>query len=268
MNLHFLYRISENIFKLNWSTQMSYIWYSEMRFFALLGPNGAGKSTTIGIISGLVNKTSGQVTIGWYNLDTAGAKARLGVGVVPQEFNFGIFEKYMISSSLKQDTMELVQQRPSQMQKNIWEHLDSGKEKCGFPDTFRRDETTIDDCSGTRTQSTIIDFDEPTAGVDIELRLGMYDFLRELNASGVTIILTTHYLEEAESLCRNVAIIDQGNIVKYGTIKWLLASMEDEVISIELNKNSHEIISILMCQNIQNILLISQFHRNILSTKH
>lgn len=206
-------------------------------FFALLGPNGAGKSTTIGVISGLVNKTSGQVIIGWHNLDTAGAEARLGVGVVPQEFNFGIFEKvydiiiaqawyYGISPEKAKPNAEKYLRALG-----LWEKRNVASRTLSWGMKRR---LMIARALVHNPQLLILD--EPTAGVDIELRLGMYDFLRELNASGVTIILTTHYLEEAETLCRNVAIIDQGNIVKYGTIKWLLASMEDEVISIELNQ--------------------------------
>ena len=223
----------------NWTEALKWVTFDIQKwdFFALLGPNGAGKSTTIGIISGLVNKTSGQVTIGWYNLDTAGAKARLGVGVVPQEFNFGIFEKvydiviaqagyYGIGpTEAKPNAEKYLRALGLWEKRNVASRTLSGGMK-------RR--LMIARALVHNPQLLILD--EPIAGVDIELRLGMYDFLRELNASGVTIILTTHYLEEAESLCRNVAIIDQGNIVKYGTIKWLLASMEDEVISIELNK--------------------------------
>ncbi len=207
-------------------------------FFALLGPNGAGKSTTIWVISWLINKTSGQVIIGGHDLDTAGAEARLGVGVVPQEFNFGIFEKvydivlaqagyYGISPEKAKPNVEKYLRALGLWEKrNVASRTLSGGMK-------RR----LMIARALVHNPQILILDEPTAGVDIELRLGMYEFLRELNASGVTIILTTHYLEEAESLCRNVAIIDRGVIVKYGPIRTLLASMEDEVVTVELDKS-------------------------------
>ncbi len=206
-------------------------------FFALLGPNGAGKSTTIGIISGLINKSSGQVIIGWHNLDTAGAEARLGVGVVPQEFNFGIFEK-VYDIVLAQAGYYGIS--PEQAKPNVEKYLRA----LGLWD--KRDVVSRTLSGGMKRRLMIaralvhnpdvLILDEPTAWVDLELRNGMYEFLRELNTSGVTIILTTHYLEEAESLCRNIAIIDQGLIVKYGPIKQLLASMENEVVSVEVDK--------------------------------
>ncbi len=207
-------------------------------FFALLGPNWAGKSTTIGIISGLVNKTSGQVIVGGHDLDMAGAEARLGVGVVPQEFNFGIFEKvydivlaqagyYGIAPEVAKPNVEKYLRALG-----LWEKRNAASRTLsgGMKRRLMIARALVHD-------PQLLILDEPTAGVDIELRLGMYEFLRELNASGVTIILTTHYLEEAESLCRNVAIIDRGVIVKYGPIRTLLASMEDEVITVDLDKN-------------------------------
>jgi ABC-2 type transport system ATP-binding protein len=205
-------------------------------FFALLWPNGAGKSTTIGIISGLVNKSSGQVIIGWHNLDTSGAEARMGVGVVPQDFNFGIFEKpydivmaqagyYGISREEAAPNVEKYLRALG-----LWEKRDVQARTLsgGMKRRLMIARALVHD-------PHLLILDEPTAGVDLELRLGMYDFLRELNESGTTIILTTHYLEEAESLCRNVAIIDRGTIVKKGSMRELLASMEDEVVSVEVS---------------------------------
>ncbi len=206
-------------------------------FFALLGPNGAGKSTTIGIISGLVNKTSGEVIIGGHDLDYAGADARLGVGVVPQEFNFGIFEKVYDIVMAQAGYYGI---SPSQAKPNVEKYLKA----LGLWE--KRDQPSRALSGGMKRRLMIaralvhnphlLILDEPTAGVDLELRLGMYDFLRELNASGTTIILTTHYLEEAETLCRNVAIIDKGTIVKYGPMRTLLDSMEDESLIIELDR--------------------------------
>lgn len=207
-------------------------------FFALLGPNWAGKSTTIGVISGLINKTSGRVIIGGHDLDHAGAEARLGVGVVPQEFNFGIFEKvydivlaqagyYGIAPEVAKPNVEKYLKALG-----LWEkrNMASRTLSGGMKRRLMIARALVHD-------PQLLILDEPTAWVDIELRLGMYEFLRELNRSGVTIILTTHYLEEAESLCRNVAIIDRGVIVKYGPIRTLLASMEDEIVTVELDKN-------------------------------
>ncbi len=207
-------------------------------FFALLWPNGAGKSTTIGVISGLINKTSGRVIIGGHDLDTAGAEARLGVGVVPQEFNFGIFEKvydivlaqagyYGIAPEVAKPNVEKYLKALG-----LWEkrNMASRTLSGGMKRRLMIARALVHD-------PQLLILDEPTAGVDLELRIGMYEFLRELNRSGVTIILTTHYLEEAESLCRNIAIIDKGSIVRYGPIRTLLASMEDEVVTVELDKN-------------------------------
>ncbi|MBC7498036.1 ABC transporter ATP-binding protein [Candidatus Gracilibacteria bacterium] len=207
-------------------------------FFALLGPNGAGKSTVIGIISGLVNKISGQVIVGGHDLDMAGAEARLGVGVVPQEFNFGIFEKvydivlaqagyYGIAPEVAKPNVEKYLRALG-----LWEKRNAASRTLsgGMKRRLMIARALVHD-------PQLLILDEPTAGVDIELRLGMYEFLRELNKSGVTIILTTHYLEEAESLCRNVAIIDRGIIVRNGPIRELLASMEDEVVTVDLDKN-------------------------------
>lgn len=198
-------------------------------FFALLGPNGAGKTTLIGIVSGLVNKDAGRVTIGDISLDEAPARAKQHIGVVPQEFNFGIFEKvediivdqagyYGIPRK-----QALVAAEKYLKQLGLWEkrHEQARALSGGMK---RR----LMIARGLVHEPKLLILDEPTAGVDIELRRGMWDFLRELNESGVTIILTTHYLEEAEQLCRNVAIINRGEIVEHGEIKALLASMEKE----------------------------------------
>jgi len=183
-----------------------------------------------------VNKTSGKVLIGGHDLDTSGAEARLGVGVVPQDFNFGIFEKpydivlsqagyYGIPPDIAAPNVEKYLKALGLWDKrNVQARTLSG----GMKRRLMIARALVHD-------PLVLILDEPTAGVDLELRHGMYEFLRELNASGTTIILTTHYLEEAESLCKNMAIIDKGTIVKYGPIRELLASMEDEVVTIELD---------------------------------
>lgn len=206
-------------------------------FFALLWPNGAGKSTTIGVISGLVTKTSGQVVISGHDLDESGAEARMWVWVVPQEFNFGIFEKvydiviaqagyYGIS---RKDAASNAEKYLKAL--GLWEKKDVQARTLsgGMKRRLMIARALIHD-------PTVLILDEPTAGVDLELRHGMYAFLREMNESGMTIILTTHYLEEAESLCRNMAIIDAGVIRKQWPIRELLATMEDEVVTIDLDK--------------------------------
>ncbi|MGB4834188.1 MAG: ABC transporter ATP-binding protein [Candidatus Moraniibacteriota bacterium] len=208
---------------------------AEGDFFALLGPNGAGKTTLIGIVSGLVNKDAGQVRIGGLSIDDEPAKAKQHVGVVPQEFNFGIFEKvediivdqagyYGIPRK-----RALIAAEKYLKQLGLWEkrHEQARALSGGMK---RR----LMIARGLVHEPRLLILDEPTAGVDIELRRGMWDFLRELNASGVTIILTTHYLEEAEQLCRHVAIINQGEIVEHGEIKTLLASMEEETFVFDL----------------------------------
>jgi len=183
-----------------------------------------------------VNKTSGKVIIGGHDLDTSGAEARLGVGVVPQDFNFGIFEKpydivlsqagyYGIPPHIAAPNVEKYLKALGLWDKrNVQARTLSG----GMKRRLMIARALVHD-------PLVLILDEPTAGVDLELRHGMYEFLRELNTSGTTIILTTHYLEEAESLCKNMAIIDKGTIVKYGPIRELLASMEDEVVTIELD---------------------------------
>ncbi len=211
-------------------------------FFALLGPNGAGKTTLIGVVSGLVNKDAGEVSIGGLSIDAEPAKAKLHIGVVPQEFNFGIFEKvediivdqagyYGIPRK-----RALVAAEKYLKQLGLWEkrHEQARSLSGGMK---RR----LMIARGLVHEPKLLILDEPTAGVDIELRRGMWDFLRELNASGVTIILTTHYLEEAEQLCRHVAIIHQGEIVERGEIKTLLASMAEETFVFDLGSTlTHE----------------------------
>lgn len=207
-------------------------------FFALLGPNGAGKSTTIGIISGLVNKTSGTIIVDGKDSDIDGAITRKDIGVVPQEFNFPIFEKVydIVIAQAGYYGIPRSQAAPSAEKflraLGLWEKRDVQARSLSGGMKRR-----LMIARGLVHEPRILILDEPTAGVDIELRRGMWDFLRELNQKGTTIILTTHYLEEAELLCRTMAIIDKGEIIKHGPIKKLLASMEDEVITVELDRN-------------------------------
>lgn len=211
-------------------------------FFALLGPNGAGKTTLINILSGLVNKTSGRLSVHGVSIDDDAAQAKLQVGVVPQEFNFGIFEK-VLDIVLDQAGYYGISRRQAYpnakkylTQLGLWEKKDvQARELSGG--MKRR----LMIARGLVHDPRFLILDEPTAGVDIELRRGMWDFLRELNRDkGVTILLTTHYLDEAEELCRNMAIINRGEIVASGLIKDLLATMEDESVILDLDRSPDE----------------------------
>jgi len=208
---------------------------AEGDFFALLGPNGAGKSTTIGIIASLVNKTSGQVRIFEHDLDTDTAAAKSCIGLVPQEFNFNQFEP----------VVEIVANQ-------------AGYYGIARGEAFRRAETYLRqlglwekrremarNLSGGMKRRLMIAralvheprlliLDEPTAGVDIEIRRSMWLFMRDINAAGTTIILTTHYLEEAESLCRNIAIIDDGELIENTTTRKLLNTLHMETFIFDL----------------------------------
>ena len=199
-------------------------------FFAMLGPNGAGKSTTIGIISSLVRKTSGQVDIFGKDIDADFSAAKKFLGVVPQEFNFSMFEKVedivlqqagyygLPRSQAKAQTEKYLRQLSVWDKRQTPARMLSGGMK-------RR----LMIARALVHEPRMLILDEPTAGVDIELRRSMWDFLRDINAAGTTIILTTHYLEEAESLCRNVAIIDHGVIVQNTSVRNLLQQLKKEV---------------------------------------
>lgn len=199
-------------------------------FFAVLGPNGAGKSTTIGIISSLVRKTSGQVSVFGVDIDKNFSEAKKYLGVVPQEFNFSMFEK--VEDIILQQAgyyglpraQALVQTEKYLKKLSLWDkrHTAARMLSGGMKRRLMIARALVH-------EPKLLILDEPTAGVDIELRRSMWEFLREMNASGTTIILTTHYLEEAESLCRNVAIIDQGLIVQNTSVKSLLQTLNKEV---------------------------------------
>ena len=206
-------------------------------FFALLGPNGAGKSTTIGIICSLVLKTSGTVSIFGCDIDTDFSQAKQYVGVVPQEFNFNQFEK-PIDILVNQAgyfgiPREIAVERAEKYlrQLGLWEksHAPSRALSGGMKRRLMIARALIH-------EPKLLVLDEPTAGVDTELRRSMWDFLRQINAQGTTIILTTHYLEEAESLCRNVAIIDHGQIVKNTSIKELLQQLNKELFVLDIRE--------------------------------
>ena len=205
-------------------------------FFAVLGPNGAGKSTTIGIISSLVRKTSGNIEIFGHNIDTHFSEAKKLLGVVPQEFNFSMFEK--VEDIVMQQAGYYGLPRAyakTQTEKylkklNLWEKRDTPARMLSGGMKRR-----LMIARALVHEPALLILDEPTAGVDIELRRSMWDFLREINEAGTTIILTTHYLEEAESLCRNVAIIDKGLLVKNTSVKHLLQELNKETFVLDTN---------------------------------
>jgi len=203
-------------------------------FFALLGPNGAGKSTTIGIICSLVKKSAGKASVFGYDIDTHFSQAKSELGVVPQEFNFSIFEKVkdivMNQAGYFGLSRSLAEQRAEKYLKKLglWE---------------KRNEPARNLSGGMKRrlmiaralihEPNLLILDEPTAGVDIELRRSMWEFLEEINNAGTTIILTTHYLEEAESLCRNIAIINDGVIVENTSVKDLLKQLNKEIFILD-----------------------------------
>jgi ABC-2 type transport system ATP-binding protein len=199
-------------------------------FYALLGPNGAGKTTAIGIIASLVNKTGGEVEIFGHNIDSDLESAKACLGIVPQEINLNLWEKvgnivlnqagyYGIGGKLARERAEKYLRAL-----RLWD---------------RRDDTARSLSGGMKRRLMIaralvheprlLILDEPTAGVDIEIRRSMWDYLREINAAGTTIILTTHYLEEAEALCRNIAIIDEGRIIEDARMSEILRRLHREV---------------------------------------
>jgi ABC-2 type transport system ATP-binding protein len=222
-------------------------------FFALLGPNGAGKSTCIGIISGLVNKTSGEVSIFGHSIDREFIIAKSLLGSVPQEFNFNTFEpveEIIINQAgfygvpprrarietehyLKQ--LGLWQQRRSQARR-----LSGGMKR------------RLMIARALIHKPKLLILDEPTAGVDIELRRSMWDFLEQINAQGTTIILTTHYLEEAERMCHNIAIIDEGKIIQNSSMKHLLKQLNSETFVLYLRDELQQVPTLPGFDNVQS----------------
>jgi ABC-2 type transport system ATP-binding protein len=206
-------------------------------FFALLGPNGAGKSTCIGIISSLINKSSGSVKIFEHDLEKNLIQAKARLGMVPQEFNFNIFEPVgeiianqggyygVPASEVKKQSEYFLKQL------GLWDkrYLQARDLSGGMKRRLMIARALIH-------KPELLILDEPTAGVDIELRRSMWKFMRQINDQGTTIILTTHYLEEAEQMCRNIAIIDQGQIIQNTSMKKLLSTLNSETIVLYLRQ--------------------------------
>lgn len=204
-------------------------------FFGLLGPNGAGKSTLIGILSSLVNSTSGQAVICGFDLHHQRAQAMSCIGLVPQEINFNPFETpmqivvnqagyYGVPRAVATERAEQLLKRLS-----LWDkaHSMSRALSGGMKRRLMIARALVN-------QPQVLILDEPTAGVDIEIRRSMWEFLSEINANGTTVILTTHYLEEAEQLCRNIAIIDHGQIIENTDVKTLIKKLDVETFILDL----------------------------------
>lgn len=218
-------------------------------FFALLGANGAGKSTTIGIITSLVNKTSGKVYVFGHDLDESPAEVKRCIGLVPQEFNFNQFEKVLDIVAYQGGFYGLPRKKALQRAETCLKQLELWD---------KRDEAAIKLSGGMKRRLMIaralvhepklLILDEPTAGVDIEIRHSMWGFLKELNENGTTIILTTHYLEEAESLCRHIAIIKEGRVVEHTDMKGLLDKAQEECFVLSLKEPVQKIEPIAGCR--------------------
>ncbi len=205
-------------------------------FYALLGPNGAGKSTTIGVISSLVNKTSGTVKVFGFDIDTQLELAKQNLGLVPQEFNFNQFETveqivmqqagyYGVSKALAKERAEKYLTKL-----DLWEKR---KERARNLSGGMKRRLMI--ARALMHEPQLLILDEPTAGVDIELRRSMWEFLKEINQEqGITIILTTHYLEEAEMLCRNIGIINRGELIENTSMKSLLSKLHVETFILDI----------------------------------
>lgn len=203
-------------------------------FFALLGPNGAGKSTTLGIVCSLVTKTAGKVKVFGYDIDTHLSDAKLNLGVVPQEFNFNQFEKVFDIVTIQAGYYGIPLKKAAISAEKYLKKL-------GLWDKRNTPARMLSGGMKRRLmiaralvhEPKLLILDEPTAGVDIELRRSMWSFLEEMNRQGTTIILTTHYLEEAEALCRNIAIIDHGRIVRNTSKRELLQQLSLETFLLD-----------------------------------
>ncbi|HET9390252.1 MAG TPA: ABC transporter ATP-binding protein [Steroidobacteraceae bacterium] len=204
-------------------------------FFALLGPNGAGKTTLIGIVTSLVNKSAGQASVFGHDIDRELETAKACIGIVPQEINFNMFETpftivvnqagfYGVPRPVARERAEKYLR-----QLQLWDKRDSMSR--GLSGGMKR---RLMIARALMHEPRLLILDEPTAGVDIEIRRSMWEFLREINARGTTIILTTHYLEEAETLCRNIAIIDGGRIAERDRMSSLLRRLNTETFVLNL----------------------------------
>jgi ABC-2 type transport system ATP-binding protein len=207
-------------------------------FFALLGPNGAGKSTLIGIISSLVNATSGETRVFGTSVQQERSRAMSYIGLVPQELNFNQFEKpleiVVNQAGYYGIPREVALERAEKYlrQLHLWDKADNISRTLSGGMKRR-----LMIARAMVNEPRLLILDEPTAGVDIEIRRSMWEFIKEINDSGTTVILTTHYLEEAESLCRNIAIIDHGEIIQNTDMKTLLGTLDVETFVLDLRES-------------------------------
>ena len=204
-------------------------------FYALLGPNGAGKSTTIGIISSLVNKTSGDVSVFGYDITRDVVKAKQQLGIVPQEFNFNQFEtvrQIVVNQAGYYGVVRKEAMKRSEKYLKLLDLWDKKDVRARMLSGGMKRRLMI--ARALMHEPRLLILDEPTAGVDTSLRRSLWDFLREINEAGTTIILTTHYLEEAEMLCRNIGIINHGEIIENTSMKELLSHLEIETFVLDL----------------------------------
>jgi ABC-2 type transport system ATP-binding protein len=206
-------------------------------FFALLGPNGAGKSTAIGIVSSLVTKTGGEVTIFGHDLDRETEAAKACIGLVPQEFNFNMFERAFDIAVTQAGYYGLPPRRAQAQaekylrQLGLWD-----KRQVRARELSGGMKRRLMIARALVHEPRLLILDEPTAGVDIEIRYAMWRFLRRINREGTTIILTTHYLEEAETLCRNIAIINHGEIIEHDTMHAVLNKLHVQTFVLNLKQ--------------------------------
>lgn len=232
-------------------------------FYALLGPNGAGKSTTIGIISSLVNKSTGSVEIFGHSIDSDLSKAKSAIGLVPQEFNFNQFETvqqivvnqagyYGVPRGVAVERAEKYLK-----QLDLWDKRDQPARALSGGMKRR-----LMIARALMHEPKMLILDEPTAGVDIELRRSMWQFLKDINAEGVTIILTTHYLEEAEMLCRNIGIIDHGRIVENTSMKNLLSKLCMETFVLDLEAGAKPVLEGIKHRMIDDATLEVDLHKD------
>jgi ABC-2 type transport system ATP-binding protein len=206
-------------------------------FFALLGPNGAGKTTAIGIVTSLIKKTSGSVSVFGYDLERDREAAKSCIGVVPQEINLNMFERNDFTLINQAGYYGVPQHVARARTEKYLKALHLWEKREGIARTLSGGmKRRLMIARALVHEPRLLILDEPTAGVDIEIRRSMWEFMREINAAGVTIILTTHYLEEAESLCRNIAIIDEGRIIENDSMKNVIGKLQVESFVLSLQE--------------------------------
>jgi ABC-2 type transport system ATP-binding protein len=205
-------------------------------FFAFLGENGAGKTTTISIITNLLNKTSGTVTVFGYDLDTQPTQLKNQIGVVPQDINLSMFEKCIDIVVWQAGYYGIAREEALVRAEEVLKQLDLWEKRNEYSRNLSGGmKRRLMIARALMHKPRLLILDEPTAGVDVGLRKGMWEYLKKLNESGTTIILTTHYIEEAEELCNHVAMINKGKIVRTGTIKDLIKGLDKEEYLVDIN---------------------------------